>query len=512
MYQLVLCLRYLRTRWIALASIISVTLGVATLVVVNAVMAGFQHEMQDRIHGVLSDIVFERHSLAGAPDPDAHKARISEAAGDLIAGMSPMAQAPAMLTFKSGSQRITRQIMLIGIDAESYSRVSDVGRYLQHPENRESLSFDLRASGYDTLDHQAENPAKAMPRTQMEYAGWEHRKRWGQMANRMAEREAERLAELRAATGPRENRVADPFAAAGDAPQGATFDPTAETHDGLVLGMALAAFRDKEGADHFWLTPGDDVEVVYPKTGKRPEAGSAFFTVVDLYESKMSEYDSSFAFVPLQRLQFLRGRRDPLTGGGRFNSIQIRCKPGVELDEVRDRLRTAFDPRLYAISTWRDKQGPLLAAVQMETMVLNVLLFLIIAVAGFGILAIFYMIVVEKPRDIGILKSLGASGSGVAGVFLGYGLTLGVVGAGAGVAGGLLFVRYINQIADFISWAQGQEVFPPDVYFFQKIPTIVDPWTPALVAVGALLIAVMASVAPAIRAGRLHPVVALRSE
>jgi lipoprotein-releasing system permease protein len=65
MYKLLLCWRYLRTRWIALASVISVTLGVATMIVVNAVMAGFSHEMQTRIHGILSDLVFESHSLSG---------------------------------------------------------------------------------------------------------------------------------------------------------------------------------------------------------------------------------------------------------------------------------------------------------------------------------------------------------------------------------------------------------------------------------------------------------------
>ncbi len=79
------------------------------------------------------------------------------------------------------------------------------------------------------------------------------------------------------------------------------------------------------------------------------------------------------------------------------------------------------------VESWRDSQGPLLAAVQMETTLLNILLFLIIAVAGFGILATFYMIVVEKTRDIGILKSLGAPGSGIASIFLGYGLLLGIV-------------------------------------------------------------------------------------
>ncbi len=81
-----------------------------------------------------------------------------------------------------------------------------------------------------------------------------------------------------------------------------------------------------------------------------------------------------------------------------------------------------------------------------EQSILNILLFFIIAVAGFGILAIFSMIVVEKTRDIGILKALGASTAGVRGIFLGYGLLLGAVGSGVGMVGGLLFVRYINEI------------------------------------------------------------------
>src|SRR5690606_7987184 len=81
MYKLLLCWRYLRTRWIALASIVSVMLGVATMIVVNAVMAGFTHEMQDRIHGILSDVVFEWRSLNGGPDPEGHMRRINEIAG-----------------------------------------------------------------------------------------------------------------------------------------------------------------------------------------------------------------------------------------------------------------------------------------------------------------------------------------------------------------------------------------------------------------------------------------------
>ena len=203
---------------------------------------------------------------------------------------------------------------------------------------------------------------------------------------------------------------------------------------------------------------------------------------------------------------------DPITGIANFNSIRMRLKPGVDLDMVRDLLRQHFPPQLFVINTWRDKQGPLLAAVQMETAVLNVLLFFIIAVAGFGILAIFFMIVVEKTRDIGVLKSLGASGRGILGIFLGYGLSLGIVGAGVGVAIGLWFVRYIDQIADGLGRLTGQRVFDPSIYFFHRIPTVVEPFTVMYIVLGAIGIAILASILPARRAARFHPVEALRYE
>jgi lipoprotein-releasing system permease protein len=141
-----------------------------------------------------------------------------------------------------------------------------------------------------------------------------------------------------------------------------------------------------------------------------------------------------------------------------------------------------------------------------------VLLFLIIAVAGFGILAIFCMIVFEKTRDIGIMKSLGATGWGILGIFLSYGFLLGIVGAGVGLGLGLLFVRYINEIADLLGRVTGRPVFDPSIYYFQKIPAIVEVWTVSWIVVGALAIAVVASILPALRAALLHPVQALRYE
>jgi lipoprotein-releasing system permease protein len=97
-------------------------------------------------------------------------------------------------------------------------------------------------------------------------------------------------------------------------------------------------------------------------------------------------------------------------------------------------------------------------------------------------------------------------------IFLSYGLLLGFVGSGAGLIGGLLFVRHINEVASVIETITGQEVFDPTVYYFNEIPTIIDPFTLAWVMAGAMAIAVMASVLPAIRAARMNPVKALRFE
>jgi lipoprotein-releasing system permease protein len=304
---------------------------------------------------------------------------------------------------------------------------------------------------------------------------------------------------------------ADPFRAA--LPQeGHVFDPATEQSIGIVPGIGLASFRDSSGTDRFLMLPGDDVKITFPTAGTPPKAVTDTFTVVDFYESKMSEYDSNFVFVPITDLERLRGMIDPQTGVPSVNSIQIRLAAGADLDAVRDRLRRAFPADVYAISSWKDKQGPLLAAVDMEMAVLNILLFMIVAVAGFGILAIFFMIVVEKTRDIGILKSLGAGAGGVAGVFLGYGLFLGLVGAGAGLALGLAITWNINRVRELVEWVTGQRVFDPSIYYFFRIPTIVDPFTVAWIIAGAVAIAVAASVLPALRAARLHPVEALRHD
>lgn len=584
MYRWLLCWRYLRTRYIALASVVSVTLGVATLIIVNSVMDGFTQQMQERMHGILSDVIVESHSATGMANPKAFTDRIRQIVGDDLEGITTVVHVPAMMAIQHGGEPVIRQINLIGIDVDSYADVSDFRKFLLHPDNRDKLSFALRESGY------APDRVGFPPNS-----GWVHRRQAAQIRKdyeeleRQFQLEKARNSELRkqmnaaAAIDPNGtslggldgaksvadaggstelngsgrlpsglpqlnlDQTADELAAAqaggasssgtkagSDTPsglvpsmdavasrpedaRGTLFDAAKEQHAGIVLGIGIGTtrYRDMNGqvTDYYYAQPGDDVTVTFPTSGMPPRAVNEKFTVVDLYESKMSEYDSTFAFVPLDKLQKFRGMIDPASGVGAVSSIQLRLRKGTSLDAVRDRLRAEFPMEMgVQINTWRDLQGPLLAAVQMETTILNILLFLIIAVAGFGILATFFMIVVEKTKDIGILKSLGAHGTGVASIFLGYGVLLGAVGAGAGGVLGLLFVAYINNIADLLEIVTGQEVFDPTIYYFDSIPTSVHPMMVVWVIVGAVLIAVMASVLPALRAARMHPVEALRYE
>ncbi len=514
MYKYLLCWRYLRTRYIALASIVSVTLGVATMIVVNSVMAGFSHEMQDRIHAILSDVVVESYSLQGFFDPDRHMELIDEVAGEHIEGMTATVHVPAMLSYEYAGQWVTRHVQLIGIDEKTYGVTGDYGRYLQHPENRVRMSFRLKEDGFLVRDPEAGPDAPERP--QLKDAGWRLRRRKAELARTWEAPLSSDSSEVESTDGGTgqgdlltEGPV-DPFA--GREQEGETFDPATDQHTGLVMGIGLASYRSAGGKERFLVLPGEDVKLTFPTAGTPPRAIDDIFTVVDFYECKMSEYDSSFVFVPLAKLQQLRGMIDPRSGIGYATSIQIKLKDDSQGELVRDKLRSAFPPQVYGVHTWRDKQGPLLAAVQMETAILNVLLFLIIAVAGFGILAIFYMIVVEKTRDIGILKSLGASSGGIMGIFVGYGLSLGIVGSGAGLVMGLVFVVYINEIADGLALVTGREVFDPSIYYFYQIPTATNPLTVAWIVLGALAIAVSASILPARRAARLQPVEALRYE
>ncbi|MEM7313401.1 MAG: ABC transporter permease, partial [Planctomycetota bacterium] len=380
MYKMLLCSRYLRTRFIALASIVSVMLGVATMIVVNSVMSGFQAETYKRLHGILSDLVIESHGLEGIQDPAVVMAQTREVLGDDIDAMTANVHVPAMLHLKFRGQIFTKQINLIGIDRETYADVGDFAQYLLHPENREKLSFGLKYDGY------GERFSEAEMGTALPGAGWPYR-RERVMLDRLYEQQRQRmeaakapkppvapasgaatantLAQAEPESGESLSDIQDPFAELAPDKED-IFDAAKETHMGIVLGIALASerMRNKEGEviDFYLCRPGDDVQVTFPTSGMPPKPASSYFTVVDLYESKMSEYDATFAFIPIEELQRLRGMIDPESGIAAVSAIQVRLKPDADLYACREKLRERFPANIvpFHVQSWKDMQGPLL--------------------------------------------------------------------------------------------------------------------------------------------------------
>ncbi|MEX2287897.1 MAG: ABC transporter permease [Planctomycetaceae bacterium] len=547
MYKALLCLRYLRTRYIALASIISVTLGVATMIVVNSVMAGFSTEMRDRIHGILADVIVETNSLEGRPDAQMHMAIVREAAGEYIAGMTATVEIYGMLSFEWQGQSFTRPCTLLGIVPSEKAQVGPLVDYLDAYRTirdgdkivREPLRSMDEPPSWELTDE-----ALAHRRTWMQKMKWIRQQLQGDGVS--GHSEFNPLAEMNAdhnliqpASGERAGNAGPAPAPLPDAddtnpfrnpqpaqqpnnPQGddeenaAVVDSEAPLDGRVIIGLGLISFPEEDAATGkrnttMMVQPGDDVKISTVTAGRPPRDAHFNATIVDVFKSGMSEYDSSLVFCNLEMLQKARGMIAP-DGQRSITSIQIKLKDFNDAEEVVKRLNMAFPAGLYTVRTWEQKQGPLLAAVEVESAILNVLLFLIITVAGFGILAIFYMIVVEKTRDIGVLKALGAGSGGVMSIFLSYGLALGIVGSGVGVILGLVFVNNINRIEAWITWLTGRKVFDEKIYYFPEIPTMVHPGMVLWVAVGAMLIAVLASILPARRAARLHPVDALRYE
>ena len=144
---------------------------------------------------------------------------------------------------------------------------------------------------------------------------------------------------------------------------------------------------------------------------------------------------------------------------------------------------------------------------------LTVVLFSIISVVAiFLIFCIFYMVVAEKTKDIGIIKSVGATAGGVAGIFLGYGLAIGLVGAGLGLLASYLIVKYINEIHHWLGKRLGVQVWNPEVYLFDKIPNTMNPREVTVIVSIAIVASVVGALVPALRAARMNPVEALRWE
>lgn len=227
--------------------------------------------------------------------------------------------------------------------------------------------------------------------------------------------------------------------------------------------------------------------------------------VTGIFESGRFLYDSEFLLVPLHIGQELYS----LDAG--IHGLSVKTSAPYDAPRIAREIHENLTRPLYAM-TWIDMNRQLFDAIKMERQVMFFLLMFIILVAAFGIMNTLITVTVQKTREIGIMKALGARTAQIVGVFVFQGMVVGVFGTITGLALGMTLVQFRNEFSQWLAQTLGVEVFPASVYGFTEIPAEVVASDVAIICVSAFLICSIAALIPAWFAARLDPVKALRME
>jgi len=261
---------------------------------------------------------------------------------------------------------------------------------------------------------------------------------------------------------------------------------------GIILGRQLLR--------SLGLFVGDEIDMVSPNSemgplGMIPKMKK--FRVTGYFEAGMYEYDSNLAFVSLRAAQRFFNYDDAITG------VEIRTNDAYNASEVAERVEIQLGPPFYA-KDWMQMNRNLFSALKLEKIVMFIILTLIILVASFNIISNLIMIVIEKGREIAIMKAMGATNRGIMSIFMIHGLIIGFVGTAVGVAGGYLLC-WILKTYKFID-------LPGDVYYLSYLPVKLSLFDFSVVPLAAILISFLATIYPSWQAAKTDPVEPLRYE
>lgn len=261
---------------------------------------------------------------------------------------------------------------------------------------------------------------------------------------------------------------------------------------GIVLGSELArALRVFVGDEVNVVSPFGDLGPAGPQPKSRP------FRVAAIFYSGMYEYDSKFAYVDLRAGQRFFGLGESVTG------LEVKVKDVDAAKGIMSRVLFELGGYPFRTKDWGELNRSLFSALQMEKVVMAVILGFIVLVASFIIIATLIMLVLEKTKEIAVLKSMGAGVPSVMKIFVLEGVVIGAVGTLFGLLLGYGTCLLIEKVGIPLD---------PEVYYISNLPVLVDPAQFASVALAAMALSYLATIYPATKAARLRPVDGLRSE
>ncbi len=271
-----------------------------------------------------------------------------------------------------------------------------------------------------------------------------------------------------------------------------------DTGAGVAIGRRLA--------ESLSIQAGDTITLITPRGATTP-FGTAprvkGYPVAAVFEIGMSEFDSTFVYMPLAEAQAYFNRE------GDVNVIEIFLNDADRVDEARAAIEGVAD-RPIILTDWRQRNRTFFSALEVERNVMFLILTLIVLVAALNIISGLIMLVKDKSSDIAILRTMGATRGAIMRVFLITGASIGVVGTIAGFGLGLVLALNVDSIRGAISRLTDTNLFPAELYFLSRLPADVNATEVMTVLGKAMVISLHATKYPSSRAARLDPVEALR--